>query len=243
MFWSAVVAAVVGLACPLPRAQADIILGDSALQIGTASGNSDRFITGPQSLSANPYSSAHSAGTDINFIAGTYAFTSDRLNLAINQTRTGEYSRFGDAHGDILFTPTITGTYAASGTYAVTDTTAPGYVVINASLYDRTDGQFRFDDAQTNYVTPNTQFTLGGATGDGGNRVIGSLTGPLVAGHTYELKYGFFTQAYPEADGGATAVGQLTLNLTPEPGTAAGIAVLALGAVGRRRRERKTRRH
>jgi len=55
-------------------------------------------------------------------------------------------------------------------------------------------------------------FTLGGTGGDSYN-VSSGLTGTLITGHLYQLSGIAYTQAYPDADLGASAFGNITMTI------------------------------
>ena len=100
-----------------------------------------------------------------------------------------------------------------------------------------------FND-QYSFNTPNQSFTLGGTDGDG-HTLTGSLTGNLLAGHTYRWHYLAYIQAPTGGDDGASASGAVTLKIAeatvPEPSfilTFAGLA-LCSGAAGWRRKRRR----
>ena len=159
--------------------------------------------------------------------------------------RGGIYMELSQSYADVLvFTVAFNTTYDLSGYYNVDDVTGAGQVYLKADLYDATDATFLVRSHQRSQSTVDEQFVLGGNGGDALNVFSGSLSGTLQVGHSYELLHNVYTRAYPEGDGGATAEGNITLELTPicevelpeqipDGGTTAilmGLALLSLAA-------------
>jgi hypothetical protein len=93
-------------------------------------------------------------------------------------------------------------------------------------------------------------FTVGGTEGQFNGTSTGALSGALVTGHRYEWFYRGKLEAFPNADSGAGAFGDLRLSFTdsepaapdatPLPGAAMGglllLGCLSTRGLGRRRR-------
>jgi hypothetical protein len=74
-----------------------------------------------------------------------------------------------------------------------------------------------------------TLLTLGGTAGNDYNILSGSLTGTLLAGHTYIWNGFAQTQAYPTEDGGATGSGDVSLTIGAVPEVSSAIVWSLLG--------------
>src|SRR3954469_3496332 len=136
------------------------------------------------------------------------------LSLSMNHGRPGTLLSYGSSEViNLLFTANSNEQYDLSGFYNVTDAgvSKSGGVSMFAELYDVTANVYLFHNWQYSVSTYNERFVLGGTDGDTDNLLIGSPTGELVAGQTYWLKTSSYNQAYPDADLGATALGNITL--------------------------------
>ena len=165
---------------------------------------------------------SQTAGSALNISTTTYDFTSTALNFTMQHTRDGMPNDHARSYGYLYFSlqpaaPGGTLGYTISGNYAVTDVGGKsGTVVLDAYLYDSNAAAapYAFDDDQESSGTHNQTFTLGGVAGDTYNHRSGALAGTLIAGHSYLFYYYLLTNAYPDADNGASATGHLTLAFT-----------------------------
>ena len=73
-----------------------------------------------------------------------------------------------------------------------------------------------FNWVQQSSSAPNESFVVGEHGGDTQDALLGSPSGVLLAGHTYRLASQFFIQANRTLESGATAVGDLHFNITPD---------------------------
>jgi hypothetical protein len=160
------------------------------------------------------------------------------------QSRIGVEQAYAESFARLRFFVNEDTTYAISGLYSVFDIGDPGYVHSEAYLYDESAGADLMHDDSQSVSTVNESFTLG-VPGDGdiSNFTLGTLSGNLTAGKTYEFLFSGLFQTYLEPDSGATATGCVTLsiggatgagtcgvaNVVPEP---ASMSLLALGLAG-----------
>lgn len=171
----------------------------------------------------------------------------ETLSSDLTQRKDGEIDDFSSGASRTSFAVTANTNYYLSGDYNVQDMTSSGEVYLYSYLLDITNGIFLSVDLQVSHNTRNEHFVLGGSGGDASNYSPGSLSGNLIAGNTYEYYWYATIHGYPDADGGASAVGNFTLVLgdgaaaVPEP---ASITMFALGALGmmfaRRKRQQMT---
>lgn len=168
----------------------------------------------------------------------------ETLSSDITQKRDGDVYDYSHEYSYTDFTVTANTTYNLSGYYNVHDVTSSGRVYFQTYLYDYTNGIHLSYDIQESYNTLNENIVVGGAGGDSWNGSIGSLSGNLIAGNTYQYYWETLIQAYPDGDGGASASGNFTLVLgsdtaaVPEP---ASIAMWGIGALGMMFARRKRR--
>ncbi|PCJ22626.1 MAG: hypothetical protein COA96_13875 [SAR86 cluster bacterium] len=187
-----------------------------------------------------------SSATDINWVdTGSGAL----LDFDMSHVRTGAQSSY--AYTDetsIYFTANADTTYSVSGQYTANDVTSPGRVYSYVILENLSSGLL-FRDYDASYNTADESFTVGvGGEGDSYDSLLGSQTGNLIAGNQYRFYFANFIQAYPTADGGASATGCVTLSIggatgagncgsasVPEPMPLT-LLVAGLAALGLRRR-------
>jgi hypothetical protein len=176
-----------------------------------------------------------------------YTGSGDNVTLlnTLSQKRSGVFGNYSQVEGaSLFFTVATNASYSLSGAFSSVDVTTAGYVFIQSFLRDQTTSATLYNNDQYSKNTLNESFVLGGSGGDWGNDISGSLTGSLTAGHQYAWYYYAATQAYPDADGGATATGFFRLDIgggapshtVPDGSTTLamfGLTVLSL-AVGRR---------
>jgi hypothetical protein len=117
-----------------------------------------------------------------------------------------------------------------------------GRIQLFAQLTDETTTDVVFESLQRSVSTPDQKLTLGLEEGDTINSLIGTLDGVLIAGHEYKFQYGYTIRIESPAlpDGGASASGFLSFNITPEPGSA---VLLGFGGMALLRRCRRKRHH
>lgn len=166
------------------------------------------------------------------------------ISYRVEQKRSGGIGDYAQGFVNTLgFTVATNASYELSGSYAVKDVTTAGRLSFSAYLNDVTAASgFIALSQQSSYNTVDESFTLGANGGDNYNGNIGSLTGSLIAGHSYKFLFSALTQANPDADGGATAFGNVMLKIgggAPVPDSGAtfmllGASVMGLAALRRR---------
>jgi hypothetical protein len=127
-------------------------------------------------------------------------------------TRLGQLYSYAQSYGSITFMALEDTTYAISGSYTVTDVGDPGLVYSYASLH-RPNGVPVFRDVSHSSFTANEILTVGSNTDGEINTFVGSATGTLLAGQTYEFLLIHYLSTVPEADRGASATGCVTLTI------------------------------
>lgn len=167
------------------------------------------------------------------------------LSFGLDQTRTGAFFSYSTGYGYLTFTVSADTTYAISGNFAATDVNGAGDFSLTSELFDTNDTGSLFFSNQYSSNTTNESFVLGGSGADIDNYLAGTLTGQLFAGRTYGFFFGADSAAYPDADGGVTAKGGVTLKIgngapvasVPDSGGSLGLLMLGLAALaGARRR-------
>lgn len=162
------------------------------------------------------------------------------LSNTFTQSRLGNQGLFAEAYQSLYFTADANTTYSLSGSYQATDLTTAGGLYYWTYLYDFSGGGYLAYSSQQSESTLNESFVLGGAGGDSDNYFAGSLSGNLIAGHSYQWYYDVYTHAYPDSDGGASATGNITLKIgggapAPDasvPDTGSPLAMLGLALAG-----------
>lgn len=158
------------------------------------------------------------------------------FDFDFDQIRAGSPRSRGAVGGNITFSVTNDLTYDATGVWALDGSEK---TQLFARITDQTTTDIIFDSLQLSLSTPDEEFTLGLEEGDNFNSLIGATTGALLAGHQYLFQFGYHIDIPSDApigDGGASASGFLSFNITPEPTCA---VLLALGGVALLRRRRK----
>jgi hypothetical protein len=169
------------------------------------------------------------------------------LSLDIDHHRNGTQYSYAQTQTVLIFTANSSISYELSGRYYVTDvgSNESGSVRLEAGIYDITANAYSSYSFQTSQVTNDEQFYLGATGGDSNNSLLGSLTGNLIGGHTYQLFSNTLIYAFPNGDSGASAVGNITLTIganssAPEPLSLlvwGGLAVLSVVAIRRTKRQ------
>ena len=235
--------AVVGstFALDLPTAGADLTVNSWGLltqtgdAIGAGAGVIDNTVINPFNLASTATDGGASSKTTYDFAWDDVGGDGGSFNWDFDQERVGAAGSSATS-GAFLFDGlrfTVTGQdmlYDLSGAYAMM---GGGTISGAVSLRDTTTG-FVFGWSQQSNSTLNESFVVGQGGGDATDFVDGSQSGTLVAGHTYELTYVFvINNSTLIADSGATADGNLQMNITPIPAPGAALlAALGLPMVG-----------
>src|SRR5215212_10382926 len=166
-------------------------------------------------------------------------FNPASLSGTFAQSRAGNYG--GIAYGQVLayFTTDANVPYTAAGTFSNSD----GATKLLAKLRDTTTNSVVFESVQQSVGGP-AVFNLGGLAGNDYNVFSGSLTGTLLANHSYEWLGYAYTYAFPGPDNGATASGNVSLAIGAVPEFSSVIVwsllALTIGGAGWRRRFKPT---
>jgi hypothetical protein len=177
----------------------------------------------------------HVASVGTSTSAMEYRLSDAGFMLSFDHVYDLTLNSIAQSIGSIGFTPSSDVDYSLSGAYASNSTEA-GLISLNVSLFEFSATIFQ--TFQQSISTSMESFTAGQLGGDQQNLLIGSLTGTLLAGHTYVLYVDAWSAPYPDA---ATepgdASGYVTFAFIPEPGTGmlVMIGLFGLAAQGRRR--------
>jgi hypothetical protein len=194
-----------------PKAFASIVISFPSTQAQVSDGTNlaDAQNYDPAGTPAVATLGAYSSATNPVYVtAGAYP----SLLATFTQIRPGDYGSYAAGQVNLNFISDINARYTAAGLYS----NPSGISLFQSYLFDATDNFTVYNSAQVSVGGP-VVFTLGGADGNVANLSEGSLTGTLIAGHTYSWYAATTTQAYPEADLGAEAGGGATLSLQPVP--------------------------
>ena len=171
----------------------------------------------------------------------TYDFSNSGLSIGVEHSRpttANNNQAQSNFFVPLRFTLDQDADYSISGKYSQSGN---GRIVFFFELVDLTGGMATvFRNQQISYNTVGESFTLGLLEGDGAANekfLSGSLTGTLLAGHTYQLGYNFLLQRWT-ANSAASASGFFNLQIgVPEP-TVAALAMLGIIGFGFRYRPR-----
>jgi hypothetical protein len=124
--------------------------------------------------------------------------------------------------------------FSLSGSF----TNSAGYTDMYTVLIDISLNTLLYRSALSNSADAPYSAVVGGTDGNQGYTLEGSESGILLAGHTYQFYSYAHTFAYPSADDGATATGEITLQfgdpdveIVPEPASITVWSCLGLTAI------------
>lgn len=170
------------------------------------------------------------------FLSMTERITSgDAITHNFDQFREGGASDYSAGSAYTYFVVDVDTAYSISGSF----TNSAGDTYMRTLLQDLSVGPPAFDNLLYNRSETPYSAIVGNEDGNLTNSLNGSASGVLLAGHQYMFYTYGHTQAWPEADDGATASGSFTLQfgepdveIVPEPASIAVWSCLGLGAVG-----------
>lgn len=227
------------LSLGLPAASADLTVDSWSLHtLACHSGGAGGYDEMIDTTVNNPFNPTHTATAPDTSNITSYDFAwgaaGGSFNWTFDHQRAGALYSYAQSYGyNINFTVTdVDMLYDFSGQYSMTgDRQITGQV----QLREVTPGNWNnlFEWSQSSINTPDESFDVGEHGGDCWDLLIGSPSGTLQAGHTYNLWYNFAIRANTYDDSVATAVGELDMDITtiPAPGAAL-LGVVGLGMVG-----------
>jgi hypothetical protein len=160
------------------------------------------------------------------------------LKFDVDHKRSGTRSSQAITYGGLTFTANANEPYELSGYYNSICAGGSAFMLLEVSLGDITASTNMFRSDQASRSTTNEQFVLGGTGGDESNVLSGNIAGYLISGHEYQLDYTLGMTASPNADPGATALGNLTLTIgtVPEPSSLLLCLAGVVATIGGRKR-------
>src|SRR5436190_20132484 len=131
----------------------------------------------------------------------TSLFNPGSMSGSFVQSRAGDVLGYSIGAVASTITTDVNVSYSAFGSFS----NSAGFTLLYSHLYDYTTSSYVFRSDQES-SSGAAAFTLGGAAGNYYNNSTGSLTGTLLAGHTYQwLGQAYTYNTSGVADGGATA--------------------------------------
>jgi hypothetical protein len=190
------------------RAYAAVVI-DADRTYAEISTDSSTFHTDDQQDTGGTVASKSNLPGYSSTTTSTFATPGDSATLlaTFEQQRGGDYQGYSYGFITVDFTTSVNATYNASGAYA----NNAGFTSMHGYLYDLTANAFLYFSTQSSDVADT--FILGGMGGSWANVFDGSLSGLLLAGHSYQWKAESYTYAMDSADLGATASGSQTLQI------------------------------
>lgn len=171
-----------------------------------------------------------------NYNTSEYKQSPNAFTMSIkDHTRTGVQNSYVESSQVVAFTANANAHYDFFGSYSYTTPS----VLLAGLLYDLADGYQFYTASYTNnnYSSAPGTLTIGENNGQI-NSVFGQLSGDLILNHHYVFASYALSQAYFNADHGATASGFTTLafssassGVAPLPSTSA-IGIAIFGGLG-----------
>jgi hypothetical protein len=156
------------------------------------------------------------------------------------QLRQGAYqssnsSDYSEGYVYTVFEVDVDTPYSLSGSF----TNSAAHTFMYTYLVDLSAAQEVFANQLRNTSDSPYSAIVGNQDGNFYSYLAGNASGVFLAGHEYGFYTSAYTQAYPDADVGATASGSFTLQfgdpdveIVPEPASIAVWSCLGLGAIG-----------
>ena len=184
-------------------------------------------------------------------------FSTEGMDVQVEQARGGDVLALSEASGYLDFTALEDTPYAVAGAYKIEDLldSLPGYSHFTVHLVDFTDPTHvgLLYERELTLHTPDAMHKVDGvanAIGPGSQYAFGGkLYGSLIKGHKYTFEFHLSMDAWPEADGGQSSVGNISLMFgdraaaaVPLPGAAwAGVTLLGGLGAGRAWKRRRSK--
>ncbi len=226
----------------LSQASAAVTVPSWSLTVSTQGGGPPDSDT--LSTVSLPFSQSHTATSGATTAQTAYDFSvsgDDALfDFDVDHDRAEPPGTQTLSTGDLFFDTTDDVLYTLSGDFAML---GEGEILLEVILHDLTLAGDVFNNKQESLDTEDEAFVLGGTGGDTTNVLSGSLAGTLLGGHSFQLSYTYRLRNPAQADDPgppATAIGNLTLELEPEPiPEPATLGLAALGGLAALRRRRR----
>jgi hypothetical protein len=188
----------------------------------------DRF-----TLSTLPVSTTTEAAMDGDTATSNWTMSNAGLAVDLLHVASGLDNSLASTRAELFFTVDADVAYSFSGDYSMVG--AARSMQLRAWLWDMDAGVDIYNESHWSIATNGESFALGTPGGDLFDTLTGSQQGTLLAGVRYRLILDAFLSG--AATGQASAVGDISMTLVPEPGTGLLIALgLCLAVAGRRGR-------
>jgi hypothetical protein len=182
--------------------------------LGSSAGGGSASFTGtsvPASQLLDVTSGAFYSRTQIDYTGSGNQVT---LLNTFSQNRSGNANNNASSNSNVMiFTADANTTYALSGAYSAADVSGADSFLLSSYLQDITTNTDLVNSVQHSFGAINESFLLGGTGANFANYFSGSLTGSLIATHTYKWGFQAKTGIHSAPDGGSLATGFVRLEI------------------------------